>query len=439
MPWSCARRSRPFWGGWGRCRLLCLPRFPLPAPPFLRCLWQDVPSGCSSSLLAGTPFHAVCAFRGLGPVALLVFPPGPLCLCALALLRRPRPSPPLPRLMWRTDLARSRCLALVGPFHSVHAPPRVLPPSRAPFCLLWGAAARSRFPLPGFGLHAPRGLGAGVGTCHQPYRARSCELTLRAGLARCRGGTRAPVGGASCLGVGRPASGAVPPPTTRYFGRAAGAQYPLAVGAGAAGVGTRHEPQSARSCKLALRPVGAAQGGPGGGASGLGVGRPGSGALPPPTTRPFGRAAGAQYPLAVGAGAAGVGTRHQPHSARSCERPLRAVAAACGCLVGRLLPGCGASGVGRSPNRDHSPQRALLRAGFELWGGHEGAWGGRLLPGCGASGVGRSPTPTTPPFGRAAGAHYALAVDAGGLGVGTHHQPHSARSCELALGAVGAA
>ena len=64
------------------------------------------------------------------------------------------------------------------------------------------------------------------------------------------------------------------------------------------------------------------------GASCLGVGRPGSGALPPPTTRPFGRAAVADYPLAVGAGDAGVGTRHQPHSARSCEPALRAVGAA---------------------------------------------------------------------------------------------------------------
>ena len=67
---------------------------------------------------------------------------------------------------------------------------------------------------------------------------------------------------------------------------------------------------------------------PGGGASCLGVWRPGSGALPPPTTRPFGRAAGAQYPLAVVAGGAGTGTRHQPHSARSCELALRAVGAA---------------------------------------------------------------------------------------------------------------
>ena len=67
---------------------------------------------------------------------------------------------------------------------------------------------------------------------------------------------------------------------------------------------------------------------PGGGASYLGVGRPRSGALPAPTTRPFGRAAGAHYPLAVGAGDAGVGTRHQPHSVHSCELALRAVGAA---------------------------------------------------------------------------------------------------------------
>ena len=67
---------------------------------------------------------------------------------------------------------------------------------------------------------------------------------------------------------------------------------------------------------------------PGRGASCLGVGRLGTGALPTPTSRPFGRAAGAHYPLAVGAGGAGVGTRHQRHNARSCELALRAVGAA---------------------------------------------------------------------------------------------------------------
>ena len=66
----------------------------------------------------------------------------------------------------------------------------------------------------------------------------------------------------------------------------------------------------------------------GGRASCLGVGRPGSGALPPPTIRPFGHAAGAYYPLAVGAGGAGVGTRHQTHSADSWVPALRAVGAA---------------------------------------------------------------------------------------------------------------
>ena len=139
---------------------------------------------------------------------------------------------------------------------------------------------------------------------------------------------RVPGGGTSCLGVGRPASGALPPPTTRPFGRAAGAHYQLAVGAGAAGAGTRRQPDSARSCELASRAVGAARGRPGGASSSLGVGRPGSGALPPPTSRLFRRAAGAHYPLAVGAGGTGVGTRHQPHSARSCVLALRAVGAA---------------------------------------------------------------------------------------------------------------
>ena len=67
---------------------------------------------------------------------------------------------------------------------------------------------------------------------------------------------------------------------------------------------------------------------PGGGASCLGVGGPGSGALPPPTARPLG---GLPRPnthwLRVREGE-GVGTRHQPHSARSCELALRAVGAA---------------------------------------------------------------------------------------------------------------
>ena len=96
---------------------------------------------------------------------------------------------------------------------------------------------------------------------------------------------------------------------------------------------------------------------PGGEASCLGVGRPGTGALPPPTSRPFGRAAGAHYPLAVGTGGAGVGTRHQSHSARSCLLWGRHE----GAPGGRLLPGCGASRDGRSPTPDHLSFRACGR------------------------------------------------------------------------------
>ena len=254
----CVRHSRPALGGWGRCRVLCLPCFPLPTPRFLRCVWRAVLSGCPLSSLAGTPFHAVCAFRGLGPVALLVFPACALCVYALALWRRPRPPPAPPRVGVACE---PRAVPVLGTGRAVPLRPS---PSACPASvscsvwLAWEGAGRSRVPLPGLGLHAPHGVGAGVRTSHQPHRARSCELAFRAGLARCRGGTRAPRGGASCLGAGRPGSGALPPPTTCPFGRAAGAHYPLAVGAGGAGAGARHQPHSARSCELALRAVGAA-------------------------------------------------------------------------------------------------------------------------------------------------------------------------------------
>ena len=129
------------------------------------------------SSLAGTPFHAVCAFRGLGPVALLVFPACPLRVRALALSRRPRP-PPLPGSVWRAHLARSRCWAPVGQFHAVRVPPRVLPWSCALFGLLGGGAARSRSPSARLGVvcppsgrparpgrSGPGGAGGGGGLC----------------------------------------------------------------------------------------------------------------------------------------------------------------------------------------------------------------------------------------------------------------------------------
>ena len=115
-----------------------------------------------------------------------------------------------------------------------------------------------------------------------------------------------------------------------------------------------------------------------------------------PDHPPLGRAAGARYPAAVDAAGAGVRTRHQPQYARSC-----------------VLAWC-AVGAAR---------------------GRPGRW--RLLSGCGASWVGRSPTPARSSLGRVAGAWYPLVVGVGGVGVGTRHQPHSARSYVLAWRAVG--
>ena len=247
----------------------------------------------------------------------------------------------------------------------------------------------------------PLPTGCGCGRCGRgDLSPTSQRALLRAGFVRCGGGERAPGGGASCPGVGRLGSGALPPVTTRPLGHAAGAHYPLAVGGGGVVVETRHQPHCASSCGLALRAVGAAQ-------------------------RFFrgGR-------LFRGCGASGVG--HSPipncHSFGACGR-------------GPLPPGCQCGGCGLV-DPSQTPQHALLRAGFARCGG------GRRVPrvGGGASclcvwgvrGWALLHAPTARPLGVAAGAHYPLAVGAGDVGVGTRHQRHSARSCQLALRSVGA-
>ena len=65
-------------------------------------------------------------------------------------------------------------------------------------------------------------------------------------------------GGASCLGVGRPVSGALPPPAARPLGGLPGPTTHWLWVRGAAGVGTCQKANSARSCELALRAVGVA-------------------------------------------------------------------------------------------------------------------------------------------------------------------------------------
>ena len=181
-------------GGSGRYLVLCLSRFPLPVP---RCMWRAVPSGCPLPLLAGTPFQAVCAFRELGPVALLVVPACPLRVCALALPRCPLPPPlggvacaprAVPALGAGRAVPRGPCLS---------ACPAPVPCSvwRA-----WGGAVRSRFP--------PTWLGV-----------------VEVAEGRPRGGCLPLLRGASEVRRSPSPEG---PPT----GRAVGVRYPRAVGAG---------------------------------------------------------------------------------------------------------------------------------------------------------------------------------------------------------------
>ena len=119
-------------GGSGRYLELCLSRFPLPAPRVPRCVWRAVLSGCPLPLLAGTPFHAVCAFRALGPVALLVVPACPFRGCALALPRRPLP-PPLGGVA-----CAPRMVPALGAGRAVPRAPRVLTQSLARSGVLGG-------------------------------------------------------------------------------------------------------------------------------------------------------------------------------------------------------------------------------------------------------------------------------------------------------------
>ena len=142
-------------GGSGRYLVLCLSRFPHPAPRVPRCVWRAVPSGCPLPSLACRPFHAVCAFRELHPVALLVVPACPLCVCALALPRRP-PPPPVGGLA-----CAPRAVPALGAGTAVPGGPC---PSACPAlvpCSVWralGGAVRSRFPPTWLGAVVARGV-----------------------------------------------------------------------------------------------------------------------------------------------------------------------------------------------------------------------------------------------------------------------------------------
>ena len=237
-----------------------------------------------------------------------------------------------------------------------------------PLTCVWGARAwalsHARRPVLGA---CGRGLlptGYGCGTCGRgDPSATPQRALLRAGFARCGSGTRAPGGGGDLLpGCGASAVGRSPTRNRPSFGRAAGADYPLAVGAGGVGLGTRHQPHSARSCELALCAVGRHEGTWGGVPLAWVWGRPGLGALPRPTARPR-------------------GVRPGPATHRLWVRGVWA--------------------WGPVTNPTACAFASWLCA---LFGRQEGARGECLLPGCGMSAVGRFPSPDRPSLGRAAGA-----------------------------------
>ena len=221
-----------------------------------------------------------------------------------------------------------------------------------------------------------------------------------------------PSGRAAGADVGRPGSGALPPPTARPLSGLPGPVW------GVRGRTLSHPglPVLWAGCRgrCGASVVGRSPTpdcSPSGRAAGAGVGRPGLGALPSPTARPLG---GLPGPVR---GVRGWALSHP-----------RLLALWAGCR-GR----CGASGVGRSPTPNCPPSGRAAGAGVgrpgsdalppptarplgglpgPVWGVQGWALSHPRLPAlwagcrgrCGASGVGRSPTPNCPPSGRAAGA-----------------------------------
>ena len=469
MPRLCVCGARGRFGGFGPVPGVVSLSFP-PSPPacsalrvagcpvrvsFTLARWFAIPRGlCVPRARSGRP-------SGSPRVPLL-------CVCA----RAPAASAPPPPLVGVA--CAPRVVPALGAGRAVpRGPCPSACPAPVPCSVwrAWGGAVRSRFPPPwlrvaGVAVGRPRGgcygasgvgrspgpdcppsgraAGAGVGRpgldALPPPTARPLgglpgpvwgvrgrtlsNPRLPALLAGCQGRCGAsgvgrsptpncsPSGRAAGAGVGRPGSDALPTPTARPLdglpgpvwgvrGRAlAHPRLPaLRVGCrcrcGASGVGRSPTPDCPAS----------------GRATGAGVGRPGSGALSPPTARPLGGLPGPVW-----------GVR-----GRALSQP-RLPALWAGCRGRR-----GASGVGRSPTPDSPPsgRAAGARVGrpgsgalpaptARPLGGLQGpVWGVRgrtlshpRLPAlwagcrgpCGASGVGRSPTPDCSPSGRAAGA-----------------------------------
>ena len=151
----CVRGARGRFGGLG------------PVPGVVSLPFPPSRPACSALRVAGRPVRVSLTLarwypipRGLCvPRARSGCPSGSprvpfACVCACA----PAASAPPHWVVWRAHLARSRHWALVGPFHVVRAPPRVLPRSLAPSGVLGGAAVRSPFPPTWLGAVVARGV-----------------------------------------------------------------------------------------------------------------------------------------------------------------------------------------------------------------------------------------------------------------------------------------
>ena len=235
-----------------------------------------------------------------------------------------------PRGTWDPSLTKQRALLRAG---FARRGGGMRPPGGAPLAWVWGVRGRAlshpRLPALWAGCRGPLPTGCGCGrvrtwgpVTNPTARALSswlCALWERHDGAR-GGAPSAWVWGVRGQALSQPALPAV----------WAGCRGPLPTGCGCGGVrawGPVTNP-TARALASWLCALWGRHEGARGGASCLGVGRPGSGALPPPTARPLGGLPGPTTHWLWVRGGAGVGTRHQPHSARSCELALRTVGAA---------------------------------------------------------------------------------------------------------------
>ena len=420
-PSVCARRSRPVPGV--RAGTWCCVSLVSPSPPrvfraacggpFVRvsltlARWYAIPRSlrvprARSSCPSGSPRVSLS------------------CVCARALAAS---APPSPWVVWRAHLSWSLHWALVGPFHVVRAPPRVLPRSPAPSGVLGGGRSGPGSPLLGFGLWGWRqGVPGGVpSTVARGVWGHALPLPrLPAHWAGCRGPR------STCCGRGRAGVGALLCPLGRHalwglraagrvrgvhvlgggLGEGGACTVPpgCAAGGGPVGWGLSTGPTACalvgRLCSL----WGRRKGVPGGGAFHHCEGRLGSGAVPPPTACPLDGLLGSAthvlwvrvcrcggptlspWPACpVGAACRGGGGGPSPGgvACHRCEgrlvsgavpppaaRPLERAAR----VPQSVCPGCGRCGRG---DPESALQRAPLRAGVARCGG-----GGRVSPGGG--------------------------------------------------------